>query len=163
MELLYPAVYADSLLRFAPGRKVDPRLLLAVMRQESRFQADAKSYAAARGLMQFISTTSTHVAGEFGRDNFRQDELYYPPTAILFGAQYVADLFTVFPNQPDAVVASYNGGDDNVKRWVSRSKSNLPERYVPEIMFGQSKDYVYKVMANYRMYQMLYDENLRPR
>lgn len=163
MDVLYPAVYADSLLRFAPGRKVDPRLLLAVMRQESRFQADAKSYAAARGLMQFISTTSTHVAGEVGRDNFRQDELYYPPTAILFGAQYIADLFMVFPNQPDAVVASYNGGDDNVKRWVSRSRSSLPERYVPEIMFGQSKDYVYKVMANYRMYQMLYDENLRPR
>ena len=163
MDLLYPAVYTDSLLRFAPGRKIDPRLMLAIMRQESGFKPDAKSNAAARGLMQFISTTSTHVAGELGRDNFQHDELYYPPTAILFGAQYMEDLFKVFPNQPDAVAASYNGGDDNMKRWLARSKSNLPERYVPEIMFAQSKDYVYRVMANYRMYQMLYDENLRPR
>ena len=163
LDLLYPAMYQYSLLHFAPGRKVDPRLLLAIMRQESRFQTDAKSYAAARGLMQFISTTSTRVSGELGRDNFVQDELYYPPTAILFGAQYLADLFNVFPDQPDAVAASYNGGDDSMKRWLSRSRSNLPERYVPEIMFAQSKDYVYRVMANYRMYQYLYDENLRPR
>ena len=161
LELLYPAVYRYSLLHFAPGRGVDPRLLLAVMWQESRFQPNAKSYAAARGLMQFISPTATHVGGELGRNGFDQDELYYPPTAILFGAQYLADLFKAFPNQPDAVAASYNGGDDNMKRWLSRSRSNLPERYVPEIMFAQSKDYVCRVMAIYRMYRLLYDENLR--
>ncbi|HEX3101694.1 MAG TPA: transglycosylase SLT domain-containing protein, partial [Pyrinomonadaceae bacterium] len=161
-ELLYPAVYQYSLLHYAPGRQVDPRLILAIMRQEARFQPDAKSYAAARGLMQFIAATSTRISTELGRDSFAQDELYYPPTATLFGAQYLADLFKIFPGQPEAVAASYNGGDDNVKRWLLRSRSSLPERYVPEIMFAQSKDYVYKVMANYRMYQFLYDENLRP-
>lgn len=162
-ELLYPAPFADELLRYAPERGVDPRLVLAIMRQESRFQPDAKSYAAARGLMQFISTTSTQVAGELGRDRFDQENLYYPPTAVLFGAQYLAGLFRMFPNQPDAVVASYNGGEENMKRWLARSRSNLPERYVPEIAYSQTKDYVYKVMANYRMYQILYDEQLRPR
>jgi soluble lytic murein transglycosylase len=163
LELLYPAVYQYSLLHYAPGRQVDPRLILAIMRQEARFQPDAKSIAAARGLMQFIATTSVKVSGELGRDSFAQDELYYPPTAVLFGAQYLADLFKIFPGQPNAVAASYNGGDDNMKRWLARSRSNLPERYVPEIMFAQSKDYVYRVMVNYRMYQYLYDENLRPR
>ena len=163
LEMLYPAPYTDALLKYASPRNVDPRLLLAIMRQESRFQPDAKSYAAARGLMQFISTTATKVAGELGRDSFRQEELYYPPTAILFGSQYLADLFKQFPDQSDAVVASYNGGDDNMKRWLARSESNLPDVYVPEIAYSQSKDYVYKVMANYRMYQFIYDENLRPR
>ena len=62
-----------------------------------------------------------------------------------------------------AVVASYNGGDDNMKRWFARARSNQPERYVPEIVYAQSKDYVYKVMASYRMYQLLYDEQLQPR
>jgi soluble lytic murein transglycosylase len=162
-EMLYPAPYADVLLKFAPERGVDPRLVLSIMRQESRFQPEAKSYAAARGLMQFISTTSIRVAGELGRNNFHRDDLYFPPTAILFGSQYLGDLFRGFPNQPDAVVASYNGGEDNMKRWLSRSRSNLPDRYVPEIVYSQTKDYVYKVMANYRMYQYLYDEQLRPR
>ena len=137
--------------------------MLAIMRQESAFDPNAKSYAAARGLMQFISTTSTKVAGELGRTNFRQDELYYPPTALRLGSKYLSGLFMIFPQQPDAVAASYNGGEDNMKRWLSRSRSNQPERYVPEIMFAQSKEYVVRVMTSYRMYQLIYDEQLRPR
>ncbi|MGC2235900.1 MAG: transglycosylase SLT domain-containing protein [Pyrinomonadaceae bacterium] len=161
IELLYPAPYADSLLQYAPERGIDARFMLSIMRQESRYRADVKSYAAARGLMQFISTTSDKLAQELGRENFRQDELYNPPTAILFGSQYLADLFRQFPNQPQAVAASYNGGEDNMARWMSRSKSTEADRYVPEIAFSQSKDYVYKVMANYRVYQMFYDERLK--
>ena len=160
-ELLYPAPYADALLEFAPERQIDPRFILSIMRQESRFRADVKSVAAARGLMQFIAASSDRIAAELNRADFDQDELYYPPTAILFGSQYLSDLLKIFPAQPAAVAASYNGGETNIKRWMERAKSNAPEQYVPEIIFVQSKDYVYKVMANYRVYQMLYDENLR--
>lgn len=163
LELLYPTPYADSLLKFAPERGVDPRFVLSIIRQESRYRPDVKSYAAARGLMQFISTTSDKIAGELGRSNFRSYELYSPPTAILFGSQYLADLFKQFPNQPDAVATSYNGGDDSMKRWLGRSNSNVPDRYVPEVVYSQSKDYVQKVMANYRIYQMIYDQDLRVR
>ena len=160
-ELLYPAPYADSLVKYAPERGVDPRFVLSIMRQESRYRADVKSNAAARGLMQFISTTSNQIARELGRENFHQDDLYNPPTAILFGSQYLSDIFKQFPNQSAAVAASYNGGEDNVKRWMVRSKSDLPDKYVPEIVFSQSKDYAYKVMANYRVYQIFYDESLK--
>lgn len=160
-ELLYPAPYKDSLLKSAPERNVDPRFVLAIMRQESRFRADVKSVAAARGLMQFISSTSSKIAGELGKEGFNQDELYHPPTAVLFGSQYLKNLFKQFPAQPQAVAASYNGGETNMARWLARSGTNDADRYVPEIVFSQTKDYVYKVMANYRIYQMLYDENLK--
>ncbi len=161
--LLYPIPYTDSLIKYAPQRNVDSRFALSIMRQESRYRADVKSVAAARGLMQFISTTSDLLAIELAKPNFKQDELYNPPTAILFGSQYLSNLFKLFPNQPEAVAASYNGGEINMSRWLARSKTELPERYVSEIIFSQSKDYVYKVMANYRVYQTLYDENLRLR
>lgn len=161
LELLYPTPYATALIAHAPRKSVDPRFLLSIMRQESRFRPDVKSYAAARGLMQFISTTAKRVAAELEREDFRQDDLYDPATAVLFGSHYTGNLFTLFPGQPPAVAASYNGGEDNMQRWLSRSKSDQPDRYVPEIVFAQSKDYVYRVMANYRMYQMLYDENLK--
>lgn len=163
LELLYPVPYADSLLKYASPRQVDPRFALSIMRQESRFRADVKSYAAARGLMQFISTTANQIAGQVGRESFVQNELYDPSTAILFGSQYLSNLFKQFPNQPPAVAASYNGGEINMARWLTRSKSDSPDRYVPEIIFSQSKDYVYKVMANYRVYQTFYDENLKPK
>ena len=162
-ELLYPAPYADALLRDAPPRGVDPRFVLSIMRQESRYRADVKSAAAARGLMQFISTTASQIARELNRPNFRQDELYNPPTAVLFGAQYLSNIYRLFPASHAAVAASYNGGEDNMRRWLARSKSEAPDRYVPEIIFSQSKDYAYKVMANFRVYQTLYDENLKAR
>lgn len=162
-ELLYPAPYVDSLLKYAPPKNVDPRFALSIMRQESRYRADVKSYAAARGLMQFISDTSNKIAAELDRKNFNQDELYHPPTAILFGSQYLGNLFREFPNQPQAVAASYNGGENNMMRWMARAKTDDPDRYVSEILFSQSKDYVYKVMANYRVYQTIYDEKLKGR
>ncbi|HEY8227969.1 MAG TPA: transglycosylase SLT domain-containing protein [Pyrinomonadaceae bacterium] len=162
VELLYPIPYRESLLRHAPSRNVDLRFVLSIARQESRFQADAKSAAAARGMMQFIVSTANEVATQLKLNNFSQDNLYDPDTAILFGSQYLGHLFQQFPNQPEAVAAAYNGGADNMGRWMSRSRSTEPERYVPEIGFSQSKDYVYRVMSNFWTYQQLYDTQLQP-
>jgi soluble lytic murein transglycosylase-like protein/predicted negative regulator of RcsB-dependent stress response len=163
VELLYPAPYADALLQNAPQKGVDPRFILAIARQESRFQPEAKSVAAARGLLQFIPSTAQTIAAQLGRREFQQDELYDPRTAILFGAQYMGNLFKQFPDMPQAVAASYNGGEDNVARWVARARSNDPDRYVLEIGFTQSKDYVFKVLPNYWTYQALYNERLQPK
>lgn len=163
VELLYPAPYSDALLEYAPPRGVDPRFILSIMRQESRFRPEAKSNAAARGLLQFISSTANTIAAQLNPHDFKQDDLYNPRTAILFGAQYMGNLFRQFPDMPQAVAASYNGGEDNVARWVARAHSNDPDRYVLEIGFTQSKDYVYKVLPNYWVYQTLYTEQLKPR
>lgn len=163
VELLYPAPYSRALLEYAPQRGVDPRFALSIMRQESRFRSEAKSISAARGLMQFIPSTADVMAAQLNRKGFSQDELYDPRVAILFGSQYLGNLFKQFPGMPQAVAASYNGGEDNVARWIQRGRTNDPDRYVMEIAFAQSKDYVYKVLANYRVYQTLYTEQLEPR
>lgn len=163
VELLYPTPYKESLLKYSSAKGVDPRFVLSIMRQESRFKPDVKSVAAARGLMQFISATSNQIATQLGKKYFKQDDLYNPDVAIEFGSQYLGNLFRMFPNSPQAVAASYNGGEDNMARWIARSRSNDVVRYIPEIVFAQSKDYVFKVLANYRVYQMLYDEKLNRR
>lgn len=161
IELLYPAPYRQALLKEATSRSVDPRLVLSIARQESRFRSDAKSVAAARGLMQFISATADDVAKQLNRRDFRQDDLYDPDTAIQFGSQYLGSLFKQFPSMPEAVAASYNGGADNMARWIARSQVNDPARFVPEIGFSQTKDYVFRVMSNYWMYQKLYSDQLQ--
>lgn len=163
VELLYPAPFRNSLLKHAPGRNVDPRFVLSIARQESRYQTDAKSVAAARGMMQFIPSTANEIAGALKLQGFDQSDLYAADTAILFGSEYLSRLFQQFPNQPQAVAGSYNGGADNLARWIARSKSNEADRYVPEIGFTQSKDYVYKVLANFWNYQKLYDAQLNPK
>ena len=161
VELLYPVPFRDSLLQNG-NAAVDPRFVLSIARQESRFQADAKSVAAARGMMQFIASTANDIATQLKLQNFQQDDLYNPDTSIRFGSQYLANLFQQFPNQPQAVAGSYNGGADNLTRWIARARANEADRYVPEIGFSQTKDYVYKVLANFWNYQRLYDAKLQP-
>ena len=160
VDLLYPLPYRESLLKHTASRGVDPRFVISIARQESRFQPDAKSVAAARGLTQFILETAEQIARQLAVSDFTQDELYNPDTAILFGTQYLANLFQQFPAQPQAVAASYNGGPENVSRWKARSRSDEADRYVPELGFSQTKDYVFKVMTNFWMYQQLYNERL---
>jgi len=161
VELLYPSPYRSALLKEATSRSLDPRFVLSIARQESRFRSDAKSVAAARGLMQFISATADTVAKELNRRDFRQDDLYDPDTAVQFGSQYLSSLFKQFPSLPEAVAASYNGGADNMARWIARSHANDPLRFVPEIGFSQTKDYVFRVMSNYWVYQALYSDQLQ--
>ena len=110
--------------------------------------------------MQFIPETSADTARQLALSDFTQDNLYDPDTAILFGSQYLANLFGQFPAQPQAVAAAYNGGPENVARWIGRSRSGEADRYVPELGFSQTKDYVFKVMTNYWTYQQMYDEKL---
>ncbi len=163
IQVLYPVPFRRLLLSDALPRGVDPRFMLSIIRQESGFRSTIKSNAAARGLMQFVPGTAMEISRELGREVLRDDDLYDPVTSILFGSRYSEKLFDLFPGLPDAVAAAYNGGEDNMKRWLSRTKSREPDRYVPEIAFAQSKDYVYRVMSTYRVYCMLYNEKLKVR
>jgi soluble lytic murein transglycosylase len=161
---LYPALYRETILREASRRKVDPRLVLAIMRQESGFRPGAKSMAAARGLLQLTIDTAMRYAAHVGLNNLRDEDLYRPETSILLGSEYLADLTRQFPDLPEAVAASYNGGEDNAARWVKRAGGQRdPGVFTAEVGFDETKNYVYKVMANYRAYRQLYTNDLRER
>lgn len=162
IEMLYPAPYRDSLNRHAQARGVDPRLILALARQESRFNPSVKSAAAARGLLQFISETSMKLASDERIDGFELDDVYEPDMAIRLAARYVADLFKLFPNNEYAVTVSYNTGEINAERWIFRSQSNEVDKLVAEVAIPETKDYVAKVINNYRAYRTLYTRDLKP-
>ena len=159
----YPAPYRETILRAVKDRRVDPRLMLSIMRQESNFNPRAKSNAAARGLMQFVPDVAAKYAPRVKLTGLREDDLYRPEVSILLASEYLDELTGMFPNLPEAVAASYNGGEDNVARWVKRASHDDSGVFTSEIGFAESKDYAAKVMANYRAYRELYTEDLRPR
>lgn len=160
---LYPAPYRESILHAALSRKVDPRLVLAIMRQESGFRPRAKSMAAARGLLQLTIDTALKYSTRAGIRNLQDDELYRPDVSILVGSEYIAELTRLFPELPEAVAASYNGGEDNAARWLKRARQTDAGVFTSEVGFDETKTYVYKVMANYRAYRLLYTQNLQSR
>ena len=157
----YPAPYRDELLRATTKRKIDPRLVLSLMKQESSFRAHVKSPAAARGLLQLTIDTASKYSAQAGYKNLRDDDLYRPETSITIGSEYIAALQKLFPNTPEAVAASYNGGEDNAARWLKRAKSDEPFIFTAEVGFDETKDYVFKVMSNYRAYRLLYSADLK--
>ncbi|HEV2801291.1 MAG TPA: transglycosylase SLT domain-containing protein [Pyrinomonadaceae bacterium] len=160
---LYPAPYREVLLRTATRQNVDPRFVLAVMRRESNFKTGARSPAAARGLLQLTPEIAAKYGPGAGFRNVSEDDLYRPEVNIGIGVAYLADLFRMFPNLPEAVAASYNGGEDNVARWVRRAGHADAGVFSSEVGFAESKEYVFKVMENYRAYQQLYTADLKRR
>jgi soluble lytic murein transglycosylase-like protein len=158
---LYPVPYRQIIINAAKARKLDPRFVLALIKQESVFRPLAKSPSGARGLLQLTIDAAQKYAAHAGMASVNESQLYQPETSIRLGSEYLAELATMFPNLPEAVAASYNGGEDNVARWVRRAKQKDPGVFTSEIGFDETKDYVQKVMNNYRVYQQLYTADLK--
>ena len=156
----YPVMYRTELMRFAKSKGVDPRFVLAIMKQESSFRANAKSPAAARGLLQLVYDTALKYNQKAGYPNLQPDDLYAPATNIAIGSVYIAELKDQFDGVYEAIAASYNGGEDNAARWLERSNPKDPGIFASEVGFAETKNYVFKVMNNYRVYRELYTEDL---
>ncbi len=159
----YPAPYRFQIVSEAKKRGIDPRLVLAIMKQESGFKPNAKSPSAARGLLQLTIDAAQKYAKRAGINQVTDDSLYQPATNIAVGSEYLSELSRMFAGLPEAIAASYNGGEDNVARWLGRSNQNDEGVFAAEVGFTESKNYVFKVMSYYRAYRQLYDSNLKRR
>jgi soluble lytic murein transglycosylase len=159
----YPSPYRTTIVAASTKRGIDPRFILAIIRQESVFKPTAKSPAGARGLLQLTIDAAQRYASGAGLNGLNENQLYQPDTSILVGSEYLRDLYSMFPNMHEAVAASYNGGEDNVARWVKRAKHKDPGVFTSEVGFDETKNYVQKVLNNYRVYQQLYNQDLTRR
>ena len=156
----YPAAFRTDVLLEAKKRKLDPRFVMAIMKQESTFRPGVKSPSAARGLLQLVFDTALKYNKKAGYPALQPDDLYVPRTNIAIGCEYIAALRDQFGGLNEAIAASYNGGEDNAARWLNRSKPKEAGIFAAEIGFAETKNYVLKVMTSYRIYRDLYDENL---
>src|SRR5437867_2970253 len=144
LPLLYPAGYGQTICNAAMAQNVDPVWLHAIIWQESKYNPNARSGAAARGLMQFIPETAQAIAASAGMPEVTPDKLYDPAISIQLGAKYWSTLLGQL-NSPEMALAAYNGGPDNVEKW--RSKALDPELFVADIGFTETKKYVLAVFA----------------
>lgn len=163
----YPRAYSDfpvhfrsEVLKHAKANKLDPRFVLAIMKQESSFRPGAKSPAGARGLIQLVYDTALKYRDQAGFPRLQPDDLYTPDTNLAIGTLYLAGLRDEFGGLFEAIAASFNAGEDNAARWLNRTRPKEPGLFAAEIGFAETKNYVFKVMNNYRMYTELYTEEL---
>ena len=156
-RLAYPVI---ALPRKLP---VEPALVLAVIRQESEFNARARSRANARGLMQLMPSTAKFAARrarlKWDRRRLIRDAAYN----IRLGSAYLAYLLDRFEGSYLLAAAAYNAGPARVKRWIERygipGRSVDPVDWIESIPFGETRNFVRRVLANVSVYRMRLGRN----
>lgn len=158
-KYIYPFPYQLLIYQHALQYEVDPYLVAAVIRSESKFQAQARSPKGAVGLMQMMPNTAEWVAGQVEYSAFVQQDLENPDVNIRFGTWYLASLKKEFRNNETLMLAAYNGGRGNVKEWMARYGWTTDFVDVEQIPFAETKAYVKRVLASKARYQQLYPDD----
>jgi len=152
-ELRYLAPYRDVFSAYAQEQGLDESWLLGLVRQESRFIADAKSWAGARGLMQLMPRTARWTARKIGMKDFRMRDVMEVETNVTLGTSYLKMVLDDL-GHPVLASAGYNAGPGRARRWRS-TKPLEGAIYVETIPFDETRDYVKKVIANAVFYALL--------
>jgi len=102
--------YGPTIKRYADRYGFDWRLVLAIMKQESRFSRLAESHRGAEGLMQLMPVTGEELARKLDLD-----DLSHPEHNIQAGIFYLRNLYDLFEGSGDAdrlklTLAAYNAG-----------------------------------------------------
>ena len=157
LEVMYPRAYWPRATELAAATGLDPYLFLAVARQESTFRANIQSWAGASGVMQIMPATARWMARvEPAVTQSHINRLDSPQNSLLLGAYYLLRMHARSNGNLIYALASYNAGPGNCDKWRKRFGTQDMDAFVRAIPFGETKDYVKKVLGNYAAYRTLY-------
>jgi len=134
----------------AGGYTIDPSLVLAIARAESRFQPGAVSPAGARGLMQIMPATADKIAGA-GASAHLTDASYN----MTLGQRYVAQLLDMYNGNLVELCAAYNAGALKVSNWmaVREGKGDDALLFIESMHAPETRNYVKRVLMYHWMYR----------
>jgi soluble lytic murein transglycosylase len=153
---IYPLEYEDEIINSAQITGADPFLVMAIIRVESKFNPDGFSRAGAQGLMQLMPETVRLVIKKGKFSSTFKDYVNDPIINIHMGSWYLANLSKEFKDNKVAVIAAYNAGPGNVKKWLRESIWNGTRKSVRQIPFGETRHYVQRVTFFYEKYKQVY-------
>ncbi|MGH2399224.1 MAG: lytic transglycosylase domain-containing protein, partial [bacterium] len=151
-ELAYPRAFWPEVVEMSRRSGVDPHLSLAVMREESRFDQRAVSFANAVGLMQLLPSTAR---GVLGARDLTVSGLMNPSLNIRSGTAYLGSLLRSYGGNVPLSVAAYNAGPGGVRRSRSLARTDVP-RFVETLRYTETRTYTQRVLQSYGIYRWLY-------
>lgn len=155
-SIKYPVQYSEYIVKYAAEYGLDPYLVIAVIRQESNFIADARSPYAG-GLMQLTPVTAAEYGAKLGLDEFNYMD---PQTNIQIGCYILRSLTDRYGGVTDTALAAYNGGPANVDQWLQNPNCSSDGVHLEHIPFEETREYVHKVntyMGEYKAAASLED------
>ncbi len=144
--------------------KYDKAFVLAIARQESEFNTEARSHASAYGMMQMIHSTAKRTAKRARLPYQRVWLTSNPEYATKLGAQHLIDLMSEFDNSYILTAAAYNAGGHRVRQWIDAygdpRKGQIDAiDWLESIPFSETRNYVQRVMENLEVYHARLNNN----
>jgi soluble lytic murein transglycosylase len=146
-NFLFPDEFKNTVLKNNRS-KLDSMLVMALIRQESAFNKEAKSPVGALGLMQIMPATGKSLDRKTTTTHLKT-----PEKNIKLGIKYLDHLVKRFNSIPDAL-AAYNAGPHRVSNW----RSNLQRGddlllQIELIPFKETRNYIKYIFRNYASYR----------
>lgn len=151
LSMLFPTELLPTVKRYS---KLDPYLLMSLIRQESAFNPKAMSPVGAKGLMQLLLST----AKQFRRGVTKKN-IMNPSINIEVGSRYFTYLLKKFNGNLVFALAAYNAGEGRVSEWRKGTFENdNPLLMIESIPFKETRDYVKFIYRNLFYYKILFDQ-----
>jgi soluble lytic murein transglycosylase len=149
----YLAPFRDVFREYARAYDLEEAWVLGVVRQESRFIVDARSGAGATGLMQLLPDTARWVARRIGYKGYTTKRVAEVETNVTLGTRYLRHVLDGF-GSPVLASAAYNAGPNRARRWQP-AQAMEGAVFVESIPYGETREYVKRVLANTVHYALL--------
>jgi soluble lytic murein transglycosylase-like protein len=143
-RLAYPRAYWTAVVAAADAAKIDPLLLLALVREESRYDPNAISSARAVGLAQLLPSTARVM---LRNRSLSAQALTEPEINLRLGARYLSGQLERFGGDVRLALAAYNAGPGSARRWVGMDADT--DHFVERISITETRGYVRRVMGSY--------------
>ncbi len=154
---LYPFPFIPQISRWSQEHRLNPMLVTALMRQESRFEPKIKSAVGATGLMQLMPETADYVADKLSMKTYNAEN---PDDNIRLGTWYLGYTHDEYKGNSMLAIASYNAGPNAVSEWLEKSKIRDTDEFVEAIPYDETRGYVRSVFGNYWNYLRLYNPEI---
>ena len=138
-QALYPFPYFKEIKTWSQKRQINPLLVAALVRQESRFEPKIRSSVGAVGLIQLIPETAKWAAEQ---NNLKRYNIEEPNDNLQLGTWFLNFSLQKYNNNSLLAVASYNAGPGNVSKWLEKFDKNDPDEFIEAIPFDETKNYV---------------------
>jgi soluble lytic murein transglycosylase len=137
--------------------RVDPALVHALSRQESEFNAAAKSPVGASGLMQLMPATARMVAKQY-KVKYSADQLTNAAYNTQLGEAFLRGVIDDYGGSYFLALAAYNAGGGRVAEWIKqfgdpRNPDVDPIDWIERIPFTETRQYVVKIMETLQLYR----------
>ena len=151
-DFWYPRAYWDTVREVSEKYDFDPFVALSVIREESRFDAEARSIAGARGLMQIMPGTAYRLDKHLNIGINRVSKINNVQNNVHLGVYYLKSLFAEFESLAH-VLAAYNAGEIVVRKWDKNGNYRSVDEFIEDIPYPETRNYVKKVITSYFQYK----------